>query len=625
MMSSSTFQSGSLKMSKRLSDSTTTSCKTLRTSNILAPESCMMMSMNTIFSVAATSDRSDRSLPDGLRADLSDEECFELAVSTCKRNSMGEDHSESDDSSGSSLGSFDELEEGESVRHATHNRAMLIQRKFFLEGVQRTDSSLFTGEDRPLSSRSIGQINSDKLPDLEKYDKECLSRVRTEFCGRGNMNDVERVNRQNDAPGKEISVRRRRLSIETQAEDPALFTQFIESAFAKTNDSEKRWSDSTSVSTTDAQSGGLVVAEFNATPMITDGRHSLKDSSILATTAKKTDFTSEHTSRRGVLQTTFKRDLEQIRRMMVEVADAVEMKSTATRAAKSRDGTSRHIGKTASSASLSKNSQESEFSRDCRTETNHAKGYSAIILRDSQPPGKDQTLNMSLLSLHQSVNAISSDEWFERTFISLHPSTEMFEISSIAVDDDTDRRFVFYPDVTKRQMDKLLNTLLEDNEECSPILEKGKRGFNGNHNQIGLRHGYGIYRSRNGSEYRGEWSEGVKQGFGVAKYSGEGIYYGQWKNNNREGHGVMQIANGDVFEGEWRNHKKNGVGVYFYSDGDVDVSLYVNDKRVGCGVRWNFDRSKIYLLNDSELVNEITIQQADKILKRHRIDISHDE
>ena len=61
------------------------------------------------------------------------------------------------------------------------------------------------------------------------------------------------------------------------------------------------------------------------------------------------------------------------------------------------------------------------------------------------------------------------------------------------------------------------------------------------------------------------------------------------------------------------------------SDGDVDISLYVNDKRIGCGVRWNIDRSKTYLLNDSELVNEITIQQADKILKRHRIDISHDE
>ncbi|KAL3781966.1 hypothetical protein HJC23_001311 [Cyclotella cryptica] len=630
MLSSSTFESGALKMSKRLSDTTTTSCKTLRTSNILAPESCMMMSMNTIFSAAETADRSEHSRPDGRLDDLSDsdEEYLEHTVSSSKRNSMGEDDSECGDSSGSSLGEFDEIAESESVRNATHNRAMLIQRKFFQEGVQRLGSSLFLGEDEPLSSRKADRDDSDKLLDTEKCHKEYLSCVRMEFCSQGDKSIDEKGDCPNDLPADEITVCRRRLSTETKLEDPALFARFIESPFARAIESEKRWSDSTSVSTTDAQSGDLRVVEFNTMPMIADGKPSIKDTSIVTTTTNKTDSSSElgHSSRRGVSQTTFVRDLEDIRRMMLVVADAVDIKSNVAKTVTSRCGSSRNIGKIASSASLSKSSQESGFSRDYRMNTNRSEMSSSLIEHDSQPRGRDQTLNMSLLSLHQSVNnATFIDEWIERTFISLQPSSEMFEISSIAVDNDTDMKFLFYPDVTKRQMDELLNNLLEDNEEYSPILEKGKRGFNGNHNKIGLRHGYGIYRSRNGSEYRGEWFEGVKQGFGVAKYNGAGIYYGHWKNNNRDGHGIMQIANGDIFEGEWRNHKKNGVGVYFYSDGDVDISLYVNDKRVGCGVRWNIDRSKVCLLNDSQLMNKISFQQADKILKRHRIEINHDE
>ena len=65
--------------------------------------------------------------------------------------------------------------------------------------------------------------------------------------------------------------------------------------------------------------------------------------------------------------------------------------------------------------------------------------------------------------------------------------------------------------------------------------------YQGEYNVIGERHGYGIYTSRNGNEYRGEW-----------------------QSDKREGLGVVKIGNGDVFEGQFENNLKNGIGVYHY-------------------------------------------------------------
>ena len=61
---------------------------------------------------------------------------------------------------------------------------------------------------------------------------------------------------------------------------------------------------------------------------------------------------------------------------------------------------------------------------------------------------------------------------------------------------------------------------------------------------------------------------------------------------------------------------------FIHSDGEVDLSFYVNDKRIGCGVRWMNDRSKVFALNGSTLGTPISLQQAESVLRRHRIEIA---
>lgn len=94
----------------------------------------------------------------------------------------------------------------------------------------------------------------------------------------------------------------------------------------------------------------------------------------------------------------------------------------------------------------------------------------------------------------------------------------------------------FRHDVSKRRVDEVLEEqLVEGREEmmgCSfatdaAIYRRGgddaaprggkRRKYRGERNAAGERHGYGIYTSRNGNEYRGEWYEDRREGLGVVK------------------------------------------------------------------------------------------------------------
>ena len=126
-------------------------------------------------------------------------------------------------------------------------------------------------------------------------------------------------------------------------------------------------------------------------------------------------------------------------------------------------------------------------------------------------------------------------------------------------------------------------------DNCTKKKKKSKK-YKGEFNEDGERHGYGIYTSRNGNEYRGEW-----------------------QNNQREGLGVVKVGNGDVFEGQFEGNSKNGVGVYHYQDGECDLSRYENDHRVGKSIRWSADRKKAFLLTEEPSVVEIPLTEATAI------------
>lgn len=119
-----------------------------------------------------------------------------------------------------------------------------------------------------------------------------------------------------------------------------------------------------------------------------------------------------------------------------------------------------------------------------------------------------------------------------------------------------------------------------------------KKKYQGEFNGTGERHGYGIYISKNGNEYRGEW-----------------------QHNKREGLGVVKVGNGDVFEGQFENNMKNGIGVYHYSDGECDLSLYLDDTRVGNTFRWSVDRKRAFVVSSESGMREVSLNEAARLAR----------
>jgi hypothetical protein len=553
------------------------------------------MSMNTIFSAADTSDRGGNNLSDydeiddelsdayeyvdlseeedggHSEAELEDTMCKE-PLRGCKRNSMGEIETESDDdsSSRSSLQLF-EIEDSKSVAKtvvtetpAVRSTAMILQlqRHFFQRGVKRPEGSLFIGDNSLSASmaKSGGVARVISTEEVNSKDRNCEDHL-VQDKKKSQALDKRKKQSQRESYDNESETASYhwRLSVETKEEDTALFANYIDSALIRARDTENSLSDSTSASSSgspDLKEDKFIIAtsfkdadkkwsEYTLMASHAD----LKDAQGLLTSVATTESLDEldNSYRRSKLNDSFRKDLAGIRQMIIEVGDAADIKAAASRTSKSKDVSSRQrTCKRTSSASYSRTSYErSQYS-------------------DVKSIKKGRSPSQSLISLQESVELPMIDEWIDSIFISLYPSSEALEFSSLSIETDTEKTYFFNPNLTKQRLYKHLKNLRHDINDLG-LFPKGMRGYSGNHNKIGQRNGFGVYRSSSGNEYKGEWLDGRKHGFGIARYADSGIYYGQWSHNYREGHGVMQIANGDVFEGDWSQHKKNGIGVYYYA------------------------------------------------------------
>ena len=84
-------------------------------------------------------------------------------------------------------------------------------------------------------------------------------------------------------------------------------------------------------------------------------------------------------------------------------------------------------------------------------------------------------------------------------------------------------------------------------------------------------HGNGIFISSNGSEYNGEYINGVKNGFGIyisQDIGGNGKYIGEFSNNMFNGIGTYTFPNGSIYSGEFKDNLFHGLGIYIL-EGDT--------------------------------------------------------
>lgn len=152
----------------------------------------------------------------------------------------------------------------------------------------------------------------------------------------------------------------------------------------------------------------------------------------------------------------------------------------------------------------------------------------------------------------------------------------------------------FHANLTKDRVDDVLEEQFRQEKLLEAKLKElggKKKKYQGEYNDLGERHGYGIYTSKNGNEYRGEW-----------------------QHDKREGLGVVKIGNGDVFEGQFEGNLKNGIGVYHYKDGECDLSLYAHDQRIGDCVRYSRDRKRAFLLGNGGSKG-ISLEEASTVAK----------
>jgi len=83
-----------------------------------------------------------------------------------------------------------------------------------------------------------------------------------------------------------------------------------------------------------------------------------------------------------------------------------------------------------------------------------------------------------------------------------------------------------------------------------------------------------------GSQYVGDFVNGLYEGQGKYTYSdGEG-YVGAFLEGKFHGQGVYSYVNGDKYVGEFKLGKKSGRGVYTRADGSVERGVFLDGRLI---------------------------------------------
>ena len=124
---------------------------------------------------------------------------------------------------------------------------------------------------------------------------------------------------------------------------------------------------------------------------------------------------------------------------------------------------------------------------------------------------------------------------------------------------------------------------------------------------MGLPHGFGNYKWRNGAAYVGNFKDGfkdgsgkwkkdarpncnqydghfkqdMKHGYGVFSWESGNSYEGEYYLDLRNGFGAMEWNDGSYYEGEWYKGLKNGQGRLVLPDGRVKEGIFKNNKFYG--------------------------------------------
>ncbi|GBG27022.1 Phosphatidylinositol 4-phosphate 5-kinase 1 [Hondaea fermentalgiana] len=109
--------------------------------------------------------------------------------------------------------------------------------------------------------------------------------------------------------------------------------------------------------------------------------------------------------------------------------------------------------------------------------------------------------------------------------------------------------------------------------------------YDGEVDDLGRRHGYGICLFENGMIFEGMWCRGKMSGKGMlVNACGELVYQGEFADNCMSGRGTYLFESGDRYDGEFREGRFHGHGVYFHApSGATFVGDWRRGERHGVG------------------------------------------
>lgn len=93
-------------------------------------------------------------------------------------------------------------------------------------------------------------------------------------------------------------------------------------------------------------------------------------------------------------------------------------------------------------------------------------------------------------------------------------------------------------------------------------LEYSGAIYSGYINKSGNPNGEGVMKYLDGSEYSGQWVDGVREGYGTMRYD-NGVYEGEWKNGKRDGQGTYTWNDGKRYTGAYADDVRSGIGIFY--------------------------------------------------------------
>lgn len=94
----------------------------------------------------------------------------------------------------------------------------------------------------------------------------------------------------------------------------------------------------------------------------------------------------------------------------------------------------------------------------------------------------------------------------------------------------------------------------------------------------------GVFASKEGEHYDGQWREDKKNGVGAFDYPSGDKYEGEWTDNLRDGKGTFRRSNGDSVKGVWEKDVLRKIELCRYANGDEYSGGWADDHKEGKGM-----------------------------------------